>query len=87
MALYRSWVRWPVRHVEYGGYQVPEVSGGHPIVSPTFAGHAHDAGLHVQVWTIDEEADMKRLLGWGVDALISNRPDLAVAVRDASITC
>jgi hypothetical protein len=25
---------------------------------------------------------MDRLLDWGVDALISNRPDLAVGVRD-----
>ena len=30
---------------------------------------------------------MKRLLDWDVDALISNRPDLAVAVRDAAIPC
>jgi len=35
------------------------------------------------VWTVDTEADMERLLGWGADALISNRPDLAVTVRDA----
>ena len=28
---------------------------------------------------LDEAADMQRLLGWGADALISNRPDLAVA--------
>jgi glycerophosphoryl diester phosphodiesterase len=83
LALYRSWCRWPVRGVAYGGYQVPEVSGGHRIVSPRFVRHAHDAGLHVQVWTVDEESDMVRLLQWRVDALISNRPDLAVRVRDS----
>ena len=67
----------------FGGYQVPEYSGRIRIVSPRFIKHAHAAGLEVQVWTVDTEADMERLLGWGADALISNRPDLAVTVRDA----
>ena len=66
----------------YGGYQVPETAGTIRVVSPTFVEHAHDAGLEVQVWTVDDAADMDRLLEWGVDALISNRPDLAVSVRD-----
>jgi glycerophosphoryl diester phosphodiesterase len=34
------------------------------------------------VWTINQRPDMDRLLGWGVDALISDRPDLAVRSRD-----
>jgi glycerophosphoryl diester phosphodiesterase len=83
LALYRSWVHWPVRAAPYGGYQVPEISGGHRIVSRRFLRHAHAAGLRVQVWTVDQRADMERLLAWGVDALISNCPDVAVAARDA----
>jgi glycerophosphoryl diester phosphodiesterase len=82
-ALYRSWAFWPVHQVAYGGYQVPETVGRLRIVSPRFIRHAHAAGLKVQVWTIDEDADAKRLLGWGVDGLISDRPDLVVRVRDA----
>ena len=85
-ALYRSWARFPVRRPPYGGYQVPEFASGHRIVSPRFIRHAHDAGLKVDVWTVDEEADMKRLLAWGVDGLISNRPDLAVQVRNDVIS-
>jgi glycerophosphoryl diester phosphodiesterase len=81
MAIYRTWLRWPARHVRYGGFQVPETAQGHRIVSPRFLRHAHDRGLAVQVWTVDEEADMRRLLAWGVDGLITNRPDLAVRVR------
>jgi glycerophosphoryl diester phosphodiesterase len=82
MALYRSWARWPVRQAAYGGYQVPETAGPIRVVSPLFIRHAHDAGLGVQVWTVDNEADMERLLAWDVDGLISNRPDVAVSVRD-----
>jgi len=81
-ALYRSWARVPRRRAPYGGYQVPEVAAGHRIVSPRFVRHAHDAALKVQVWTVDEEPDMRRLLSWGVDGLITNRPDLAVRVRN-----
>jgi len=82
LAVYRTWAGWPVRRARYGGYQVPELTGLLRIVSPRFIRCAHGAGLKVQVWTVDEEADMRRLLAWGVDGLISNRPDLAVRVRD-----
>jgi len=82
LALYRSWAHWPVRGGRYGGYQVPETAGLIRVVSPAFIRHAHSAGLEVQVWTVDDEGDMERLLAWNVDALITNRPDLAVSVRD-----
>ena len=82
-ALHCSWVGWPARGHAYHGYQVPERSGWLRVVSPRFVRHAHQAGLAVEVWTVDDRADMERLLGWGVDGLISNRPDLAVAVRDS----
>ena len=82
LALYRSWVRWPVTHVAYGAYQVPERAGATRVVSPRFIQDSHGAGLQVQVWTVDDEQDMRRLLTWGADALITNRPDVAVSVRD-----
>jgi len=83
MAVYRTWLRWPPRHPPYVAYQVPETSGPTRIVSPRFLQYAHEHGLGVQVWTVDEEADMRRLLSWGTDGLITNRPDLGVRVRDA----
>jgi glycerophosphoryl diester phosphodiesterase len=65
---------------------VPESIGGTRIVSPRFVRYAHEGGFKVQVWTVDEEPDMRRLLGWTVDGLISNRPDLAVHVRDSFLS-
>jgi len=81
-ALHRTWVCWPLKSCAWGGYQVPEHAGRLRVVSKRFIRYAHDAGLKVQVWTVDEESDMRRLLEWGVDALISNRPDAAVRIRD-----
>jgi glycerophosphoryl diester phosphodiesterase len=77
-ALYRSWAGWPSRRAAFHGYQIPELAGSTRVVSPRFIEHAHDAGLGVQVWTVDTEADARRLLGWGVDALITDRPDIIV---------
>jgi glycerophosphoryl diester phosphodiesterase len=80
LALYRSWIRWPVRHPPNDAFQVPEVSGRTRVLSPRFVKYAHATGVAVQVWTVNETADMERLLDWGVDGLISDRPDRAVEV-------
>ena len=77
-ALYRSWCRCPVSRVRYTCYQVPELAGATRVISPRFVIDAHDAGLGVQVWTVDSEADAARLLDWGVDGLITDRPDIIV---------
>ena len=85
LAVYRSWGGWPAKRPPFGGYQVPEHAGRIRIVSPRFIRHAHATGLEVQVWTVDTESEMERMLAWGADGLISNRPDLAVTVRDAFV--
>jgi glycerophosphoryl diester phosphodiesterase len=83
MALYRSWVRLSPGRVPYQAFQVPETSGATRVVSPRFVRLAHQAGLVVQVWTVDEPQDIRRLLEWGVDGIISDRPDIAApVVRD-----
>jgi glycerophosphoryl diester phosphodiesterase len=69
--------------VPYRAFQVPERVGRLTVVSPRFIRAVHRAGCAIQVWTVNEESDMWRLLDWGVDGLITDRPGLAVAVRDA----
>ena len=60
--------------------QVPSTFMGSPLVTPEFVAGAHDAGLEVHVWTIDEEAEMEHLLGLGVDGIMTDRPTRAAAV-------
>ena len=79
-ALYRSWLRRPSFGAPYAGFQVPESSGNTLIVSRRFVEVAHRAGLGVQVWTVDRVDDARRLIGYGVDALITDRPDLILPV-------
>jgi glycerophosphoryl diester phosphodiesterase len=37
---------------------------------------AHELGLRVGAWTVDDEADMRRLIALGLDAICTDRPDL-----------
>ncbi|WIG57970.1 MAG: Glycerophosphoryl diester phosphodiesterase [Ktedonobacterales bacterium] len=69
----------------YDALQVPELWRGRRIVSPRMLAAAHRLGLDVHVWTVDNRADMDRLLRWGVDGLMSDRPDiLAQAFKAAT---
>ncbi|MGD2272932.1 MAG: glycerophosphodiester phosphodiesterase [Desulfobacterales bacterium] len=43
---------------------------------------AHRLGIQVFVWTPDSSSDMKRLIGKGVDGIITNRPDILQSIRN-----
>lgn len=60
--------------------QVPERWKGMQIVTPRFVREAHRRNIPVQVWTVDDPHDMRRLLSWGVDGIQSDRPDLLARV-------
>ncbi|HEX6322619.1 MAG TPA: glycerophosphodiester phosphodiesterase [Vicinamibacterales bacterium] len=77
-ALYAAWCGLSPRKPAYYGFQIPERAGRLRIVSRRFVRCVTRADLTVAVWTVNEEADMKRLLDWGVTALITDRPDVAV---------
>lgn len=55
--------------------QIPESWDGRRILTPRFLKEAHRRNLPVHVWTVDEEADMVRLLRMGVDSIQTDRPD------------
>jgi glycerophosphoryl diester phosphodiesterase len=47
----------------------------HRSLTPALVAEAHAAGLSVMPWTVNEPADMARLIGWGVDAICTDYPD------------
>ena len=70
---------WPL---ELDALQVPERHWGIRIVTPRLIRRAHDLGMRVHVWTVDDAKDMRRLLSWGVDGIVTKRPSLGVQVRE-----
>jgi glycerophosphoryl diester phosphodiesterase len=51
-----------------------------PVVTAGFVRRAHELGLYVHVWTINDPAEMHRLLDLGVDGIVSDRADLLKSV-------
>ena len=60
--------------------QVPRRAGALRVVDRRFVRLAHRQGFEVQVWTVNEPRQMRDLLSLGVDGLITDRVDLALAV-------
>ena len=60
--------------------QVPERQGRIRVVTPRFVDYAHSAGVEVHVWTINDPDDMRRLVGMGVDGIVTDRADVALSM-------
>lgn len=60
--------------------QIPERANGMTLVNEKLVDRYHRAGLEVHVWTVNDEATMRRLLSIGVDGIVTDRADLALAV-------
>ncbi len=53
------------------------------LVDRPLADALHGAGMQLIVWTVDDPAEMRRLVELGVDGICTNRPDLGRRVVDA----
>ena len=59
----------------YQALQIPVRVGKATVLTPQLLDAAHREGVQVHVWTIDDTAEMHRLLDLGVDGLMSDYPD------------
>ncbi|HSM91995.1 MAG TPA: glycerophosphodiester phosphodiesterase [Anaeromyxobacteraceae bacterium] len=67
-----------------GGYHLaafpnPRLAG-RPVIGPRLVRYFHGRGMAIQIWTVDDEEEMRRLLAVGVDGIMSDRPDLLAKV-------
>jgi glycerophosphoryl diester phosphodiesterase len=60
--------------------QIPERYRGVPVVTGRLLRRVHALGVEAHVWTVNDPADMRRLLDLGVDGLVTDRCDLALEV-------
>lgn len=70
--------QWLMRKIlrDVQALQVPVRRGIVKVVTPESIRRAHALGLVVHVWTVNEPEEMRRLLGLGVDGLVTDRADL-----------
>ncbi len=60
--------------------QVPERAGSLRVLSREFVAAAHARNLRVHAWTVNSEDDMRRLLSFGVDGVMTDYPDRLLKV-------
>jgi len=56
----------------------PKDSLNIPIMTKRFISESHAKNIRVEPWTVDDPALMKQYIEWGVDGIITDRPDLMV---------
>ncbi|HEX9530123.1 MAG TPA: glycerophosphodiester phosphodiesterase [Acidimicrobiales bacterium] len=64
--------------MRHAALQVPASYSGVELVTREVVAAAHRAGVAVHVWTVDDPAEMERLLDLGVDGIISDVPSVLV---------
>lgn len=73
----RGWARHILRELD--AVQIPERFGALRVFGPSLVRAAHDAGVEVHVWTVNDPMRMRALVDAGADGIVTDRADLALA--------
>lgn len=68
--------------VPFVALQIPASYGGIEYIDSRFVDFAHECGVALHVWTINEESQMEWLVEMGVDGVISDRPSVLGGVLE-----
>lgn len=71
---------WSAAHAGEPLPELPVVALQLPTADEVMVEAAHRAGIAVHVWTIDDAEEMRRLIGLGVDGVMSDVPSVAAGV-------
>lgn len=66
----------------YTAIQIPRRHLGIELLTPRLVAAAHDRGVRIDVWTVDDPAEMNHLLDLGVDVIMTNRPRVLTDVLE-----
>jgi glycerophosphoryl diester phosphodiesterase len=51
------------------------------LASQELMNELHGAGKKVIVWTVKREEEVRRFVGWGVDGIVSDDPEMLARTR------
>ncbi|GAM17326.1 hypothetical protein SAMD00019534_005010 [Acytostelium subglobosum LB1] len=74
--IYYTW--FPMDNFET--FQIPPISGPISLDKRKIIDTAHFFGKHIHYWVINEDHNVERILGLGIEGIITDRPDVAVRV-------
>ncbi|GAA4596320.1 hydrolase [Planotetraspora phitsanulokensis] len=60
-----------------------EINPPYADVTPSYVRSVHDEGMQIFTWTLDDPGDMSRMISYGVDGIITNKPDV---LSDLAVT-
>lgn len=73
----------PVALSQYANRGATIWSPNYNTLTPNLIAEAHEAGLAVIPWTVNDREAMGQLIEWGVDGIISDRPDWVASLEES----
>jgi glycerophosphoryl diester phosphodiesterase len=70
----------PLTKILSNAFLIPEREGSIQVLTPRLLTELHRRGKKILIWTVNDEADMRRLIAQGVDGIITDHPSLLYKV-------